>query len=60
VTADKKIYTRVLHRLLRETNLGKIPFSPDRMDGVPTDEPNTPEEEVLALGPVAASRVEWW
>lgn len=46
-----QIYKAVCRRLLREgqqeIDLGKIVFSPHRSDGVPTDEPDTPDEEGL-------------
>ena len=41
------IYKRVMRRLLRESGLdmGDIEFSPNRLDGVPRGEHNTPFEE---------------
>lgn len=44
-----RLEERIYRRLLREAvpDLGKIQFSPDREDGVPRSEPNTPAEQDL-------------
>jgi hypothetical protein len=46
-----KLIENVMERLLREAradaDLGDVEFSPIRSDGVPTDEPNTPFEDLV-------------
>jgi len=45
---QQQIYERIYRRLLRESvDLGEIEFSPLRIDGVDTSEPDTAQEEVL-------------
>lgn len=50
-TIKNRLEERVLRRLLREAggdiDLGDVEFSQHRTDGVPTDEPDTPEEKAL-------------
>ena len=43
----KYVYESVCRKLLREIELGKVEFSPYRVDGAPTDEQNTREEVKL-------------
>jgi len=44
---NRKNYA-LLQRYIREAiDLGNVQFAPDRLDGVDTSEPNTPEEETL-------------
>lgn len=50
-----RIIERVYGRLLREAlDLGDVEFSPLRVDGAPTDEPDTEDEKALAKD------VRWW